>query len=140
MNGLAEPRTGNRLTTADALRGTRWLVGGYAILSVLTMIAVILLRDDTAMVNSAVWTRCIIVTATSLLTLLLTRRAAQGSRDAFKRLRIVSAAVVVAIAVIIAIPDPFPLWLKIEQGCCGLLLLGVVGLVNRASARAAFAR
>jgi hypothetical protein len=36
------------------------------------------------------------------------------------RLRIVSAVVLVAIVVIIAPPGGFPLWLKIEQGGCGL--------------------
>lgn len=30
-----------------------------------------------------------------------------------------------AIAAIIALPGPFPLWMKIEQGVCGLLLIGV---------------
>jgi hypothetical protein len=45
----------------------------------------------------------------------------------------------VAIAVIIALPGTFPLWMKIEQGVCGLLLLGVVLVVNGKHLRSAFA-
>ena len=44
-----------------------------------------------------------------------------------------------AIAVIIAVPGSFPLWMKIEQGVCGLLLLGVVAIVNGRQLRAGFA-
>jgi hypothetical protein len=42
----------------------------------------------------------------------------------------------VAIVVIIAIPGSFPLWMKIEQGACGLVLLGVVAIVNGKQLRA----
>ncbi|MFI0151218.1 hypothetical protein [Streptomyces lydicus] len=42
----------------------------------------------------------------------------------------------VAIAVILAVPGAFPLWLKIEQGVCGLVLLGVAALVNGKHLRA----
>ena len=41
----------------------------------------------------------------------------------------------VAIAVILAVPGDFPAWLKVEQAVCGLLLLGVVVLVNRPAVR-----
>jgi hypothetical protein len=37
---------------------------------------------------------------------------------------------VVAIAAIISVPGKFPLWMKVEQGVCGLLLIGVVVVVN----------
>jgi hypothetical protein len=46
---------------------------------------------------------------------------------------------VVAIAVILAIPSDFPLWFKIEQGVCGLLLLGVVAITNGRQLRSVFA-
>jgi hypothetical protein len=45
----------------------------------------------------------------------------------------------VAIIVIVAIPGAFPVWLRVEQAVCGLLLAGVVLLVNRAPVRALFA-
>jgi hypothetical protein len=46
---------------------------------------------------------------------------------------------VAAIAVIIALPGTFPLWMKIEQGVCGLILLGVVVIVNGRRLRSLFA-
>ena len=46
---------------------------------------------------------------------------------------------VAAIAVIITLPGTFPLWMKIEQGVCGLILLGVVLIVNGRRLRSLFA-
>ncbi len=40
--------------------------------------------------------------------------------------------------VIIALPGTFPLWMKIEQGVCGLLLIGVAVLVNGKHLRSSF--
>jgi hypothetical protein len=125
-----EPRT--------AWRGTTLLVGAYLTISVLTLAAIVLLRNHPDIVNAAVWTRGTIVVASALLTLTFTRRAAGGSRRAFRRLRLVSAIMVVAIAVIIALPGTFPLWMKFEQGVCGVLLLCVVVLVNGTRLRSTF--
>jgi hypothetical protein len=63
----------------------------------------------------------------------------RGTSRAYLRLRIVSTVTVVAIAVTIALPGTFPLWMKIEQGFCGLLLLGVVFLANGKLMRSMFA-
>jgi hypothetical protein len=129
----------NHPRTQAAFRSVKALVGCYAGLSVLTLAAIVVLRNHTSDVNSAVWTRGVIVVASALLTFAFTVRAAGGSRRAYLRLRIVSAVMVVAIAVIIALPGPFPLWMKIEQGVCGLLLLGVVLVVNGTHLRSLFA-
>jgi hypothetical protein len=114
------------------------LVAGYLGLSVLTLVAVIVLRDDPAVVNSAVWTRVGIVAVTAALMYLFAVRAARGSHGGYRRLRIVAAVMVVVIAVIVVLPGPFPLWLKLEQAVCGLLLLGVTVLVNTRAVRSAF--
>lgn len=58
---------------------------------------------------------------------------------AFRRLRIGSAVIVVAIAVIIALPGSFPLWMKAEQGVAGLFMIGIAVLVNRSHLRSLFA-
>ncbi|HEX4225153.1 MAG TPA: hypothetical protein VHZ97_22505 [Pseudonocardiaceae bacterium] len=120
-------------------RNVKALIGTYFGLSVATVIAVVLMRDDLSMVNSAVWTRTVIVLASSLITLSATIRAARGSYSSFRRLRIVTGVMTVAIIVIISLPGTFPTWLKIEQGICGLILLGVVALVNGKALRSAFA-
>ncbi|HEX9335628.1 MAG TPA: hypothetical protein VF892_07070 [Pseudonocardiaceae bacterium] len=137
MNTRSQVAVGTE--TRTAFRGIRLLAGGYLGISVLTLAAIVLLRNHTAIVNDAVWVRGTIVVASSVLTLLFTVRAARGSRRAFLRLRILTGVMVVAIAVIIALPGTFPLWMKIEQGVCGLLLLGVVVLVNGRRMRSSFA-
>ena len=125
--------------TQIAFRSTELLVGGYTGISVLTLVAIVVLRNHAAVVNSAVWTHGTIVAASALLLFTFTVRAAAGSRRAYLRLRIASAVMVVAIAVIIALPGTFPLWMKIEQGVCGLLLIGVVVIVNGKHMQSLFA-
>ena len=115
------------------------MVGVYVGLSVVTLLAVVLLRNHHSMVTAPVWVRTSIVVASSLLMAAFAARAARGSQRAFLRLRLVSAIMVVAIVVIIAIPGSFPVWLKIEQGVCGLVLIGVVAVVNGKHLRSAFA-
>ncbi|WP_438489336.1 hypothetical protein [Streptomyces sp. S186] len=122
-----------------AFRGLKLLIGGYLGLSVLTLAAIYLLRSDTALVTDAVWVRASIVVVSALLTYVFAARAARGSRGAYRRMRIVATVMTVAIAVIIAIPGSFPAWLKIEQGVCGLALLGVIVVANGSHLRGLFA-
>ncbi|MGZ0149804.1 hypothetical protein ACXJJ3_22270 [Kribbella sp. WER1] len=126
--------------SAAALRSVQLLVTGYLAISVLTLIAIIVLRHHTDVVNSAVWVRGTIVVGSSLLTFLFARRAAKGSHRGYLRLRIVSAVMLVAIFVIIALPGTFPLWMKGEQAVCGLLLLGVTLVVNGKHLRSVFTK
>jgi hypothetical protein len=139
MNPSLTEESLNQPRTRAAFRGVKLLVGAYLGLSVLTLVAIVLLRGNPTMVNDAVWGRGTIVVVSSLLTYGFAARTTRGSRRAYLRLRIVSAAMVVAIVVIIALPGAFPLWLKIEQGVCGLLLLGVVVIVNGRRLRSVFA-
>jgi hypothetical protein len=125
--------------TTSAFRRVLLLVAAYLGLSVLTVGAIVLFRHDPAMVTDAVWVRATIVVGSALLTLAFARRAARGSKKAFRRLRIVSAAMVVAITAVVALPGLFPAWLRIEQAVCGALLLGVVVLVNGRRLRSLFA-
>jgi hypothetical protein len=122
-----------------AFRNLKWLVGGYLAISALTLVAVVLLRNDSSVVNSAVWVRGTIVVASALLMFVFTVRAARGARRAYLRVRIISAVMVVAIVVIISLPGTFPVWMKIEQAVCGLLLIGVVAIVNGKHLRSQFA-
>ena len=125
--------------TPAAFRRTKLLVGSYLGISVLALVATAVLRNHPAMVSSAVWTHVTIVVISALLMFAFTARAARGSARAYLRLRLASAIMVAAIAVIIALPGTFPLWVKIEQGVCGLILLGVVVLVNGRHLRSLFA-
>ncbi|SEF21669.1 hypothetical protein SAMN05421837_101996 [Amycolatopsis pretoriensis] len=124
------------LRTETGVRPVLLLTGAYAVLSVLTLVAIVLFRNNHTMVTDAVWVRATLVVASSLLTFAFARSAARGSRKGLLRLRIVAAVMLVAIVVIVALPGLFPMWLRIEQAVCGLLLLGVTVLVNGRRARA----
>ncbi|MGA8116151.1 MAG: hypothetical protein WCA46_21030 [Actinocatenispora sp.] len=130
----------NRPDTVKAFRIIKRLVGGYLAIGVLALVAIVLLRNDAAQVNPAVWTRAIIVVCTAVLLLLFTSRAARGSRGAYRRLRIVSIITPVAIAIIIVVPGTFPLWMKIEQGVCGLVMVAVAVFANGRHLRELFRR
>jgi len=123
-----------------AFRAVKLLIGSYLGISVLTMVAAILLRGNAAIAPIAVLVRGSIVVGHALINLLFAARMARGSRVGYILLRISSIVMVVAIVVIIAIPGDFPVWFKIEQGCCGLLLLGVVIVAFTKQVRSVFAR
>ena len=122
-------------STSRSLRAIVALVATYAGVSVLTLVAIILMRNDPAIVNTAVWIRGTIVVASAALTLSFAIRALHGSERSHLRVRIISAVMFVAIVVIICLPGTFPLWMKVEQGVCGALLLAVVILANGRSLR-----
>ncbi|MFF2144787.1 hypothetical protein [Kitasatospora sp. NPDC058190] len=125
--------------TRRAFRTVRRFVTVYLGLSVLTLAAAFALRSHTDVVTPAVWIRGTIVVASAAVTLLLAVRAAGGSRGAFRRLRILSAVMIAAIVAIIAVPGTFPVWMKIEQGLCGVALLGVAVVINGRQLRTLFA-
>lgn len=126
--------------TRLALRPVKRLLAAYLALSVATLVAVILLRHDSAAVDDAVWTRTVLVAASALGSCAFAARAARGSRRAYLRLRVVTAVMLVAVVVIVALPGLFPVWLRVEQSVCGLLLLGVVVLAGGRDVRALFPR
>ncbi|TDU02631.1 hypothetical protein EDD99_1032 [Streptomyces sp. 846.5] len=120
------------------LRRLNLLVRGYLTVSVVTLAAIALLRDHSGVVNSAVWIRGTFMVISALVTTALAARAARGSRGAYRRLRIISALMLAAIVAIISVPGPFPLWMKVDQAVCGLVLVGVVVTANGARLRALF--
>ncbi|MEU4821437.1 hypothetical protein AB0H37_06155 [Actinomadura sp. NPDC023710] len=122
----------------QVFRKVRFLVGCYVALSVLTVVGIGVLSGRGDDPGDAVWARAVIVVLSSLLTLRFTVRAARGGRRDYLRLRIASAVMLVAIVVIVSLPGAFPVWLRVEQGVCGLLLFGVVVLVNGGRTRALF--
>lgn len=106
------------------------LLGAYLALSVAAVGALFVMRAGHTAVSSATWTHGVIVAASSLLTFSFGLRVAGGSARALLRLRIATAVMLVAILVISALPGSFPLWMKIQEGVCGLLLVGVVAMIN----------
>ena len=140
MNAKTASRNTIGSEARSALGTVKSLVVCYLILSVLTVGAIVLMRNNPALVTDAVWIRGSIVAVTAFLMLSFASGAAKGKPRALLRLRIVSAIMVVVIAVIIALPGGFPTWMKIEQAVCGVLLLGVVGIANGKRVRSAFSK
>lgn len=106
-------------------RTIKVLVGGYLGVNVAALVAIVLMRHDAALVTDAVWTRGTLISVSAVLTFLFAVQAARGSARAYLRLRIIALIQLVAIVAIIVVPGAFPLWMKVEQGVCGLLLLGL---------------
>jgi hypothetical protein len=116
------------------------LLAGFVVVS-LAMEAVLIVQSVVEIpVDGAIWTRCSLVLASSIVLWLLTFGAARGSRSAWIRVRIISVVVVVAVIVIVSIPGFLPDWVRIEQGVCGGLVLPVAILVNLPRTRRLFPR
>jgi hypothetical protein len=130
---LTDPDTREQLHIAQVL------LGGYAAVSVLTFLAILVFHGDPDVVTDAVWIRGSILAVASLVTFALGASMAKGSRRNFRRLRVVAVAQAVAIVVIEAVPGIFPIWFKIANGVCGVLLIIVAVLTVGPTLRAAFA-
>ena len=129
----------DRPSVQRQLRTMMLLVGCYVGLCLATLVAIIVLRDHPSIVTQPTWVRVIIVFATALLMIRFAAGTVRGDRRLYGWFRVTSAIVLAAIVAVIAVPGDFPLWLKIEQGVCGLLLLGVVLIINGRRVRSAFA-
>ncbi|GAA3789950.1 MULTISPECIES: hypothetical protein [Amycolatopsis] len=115
------------------------LLGGYAAVSVLTLLAIVVFSGNPGIVTDAVWIRGSILAVASLITFALGVSMAKGSRSSHRRVRIIALAQVVAIIVIECVPGAFPVWFKIENGVCGTLLIIVVLLTFARTVRTTFA-
>jgi hypothetical protein len=113
------------------------LLTAFLTISVATVIAVVAMRHHPDLVTPAVWIRTPLVASSGVVLLLLARRAIAGHRGSFRRLRIISMVVLVAIIAVVAWPGAFPVWLRIEQGVCGLFMLSVVIRTNLRVVRSA---
>ena len=131
--------TVDRSRTRTALRRVRILLGCYLALSAATLVAIVVMRNDSAAVNAAVWIRGSIVVASAALSVRFAAGASRGSRRALLRLRLVSGIMIVVVVAIIALPGTFPMWIKVEQGACGLILLAVAAIINGGHLRREFA-
>jgi hypothetical protein len=130
------------MTDPDArekLRIAQVLLGGYAAVSVLTLLAIVVFSGDPDIVTDAVWIRGSIIAVASLITLALGASMAKGSRSNYRRVQIIALAQVVAIIVIESVPGSFPVWFKVVNGVCGVLLAIVVLLTFARSVRTTFA-
>jgi len=126
-------------TTIPEFRPVTRILGLYLAISLLSLGATARLADHHTQADTQTWIHAIIVAASATLTFAISLRAAHGHRGAYRRVRIISAVMLIAIAVIDALPGDFPTWMKIEQGACGILLLAVILITNTRTIRTRFA-
>ena len=119
----------------DHLNTVVKLLAAFLVISVSTVVAVVLMRHNPVLVTTAVWIRTPLVAASAAVLLLFARRAAAGHRASFRRLRIISIVVLAAIIGVVAWPDAFPVWLRVEQAACGVFMLSVVARTNLRTVR-----
>lgn len=136
------PRPGGADLAADARRSAfrpvLVLIAAFGLVSA-AMLGVLIAESATGTaIDSAVWVRCSLVFASSLVLYLITVRASRGSRSAWLRVRIISVVVFVAVVVIVSIPGFLPDWVRLEQAVCGALVLPAAILVNLPRMRAHF--
>ena len=87
----------------DHLNTVVKLLAAFLLISLSTVVAVVLMRHNPALVTTAVWVRTPLVAASAAVLLLFARRAAAGHRSSFRRLRVIS---MVVLAAIIGVVDP----------------------------------
>jgi hypothetical protein len=124
--------------STPAFRLVHRLLLGYFTLSVVNVAAITVMRHDPHLVTPTVWVRAVIVAVAAALSLWFAAAAAGGSRRGFLRLRIVSVIVTVAIVMIVALLGMLPLWMRLEQAACGLLMAPVAVLTNGRKLRQLF--
>jgi hypothetical protein len=113
------------------------LLVGFLVMSVGLAAVTFLLRDH---VPGAAWGRVIGLLVASPLYLLFANRMAAGRRWAYVRLRVLSVVGTIGIAVLVSVPGPYPVWMRIEQGVQGLVLLALAVVLARPAVKARFAR
>lgn len=126
--------------TRTAFRNVKLLVAGYLLVGLAGIGVIAAYHSDHELVTDAAQGRGVAIVISALLTMFFAFRAAQGVRRAYLRVRIVSVVLVAVLAVLAALPGVFPVWMRIEQGVCGLILLGVALIVNGKHLRTVFAR
>jgi hypothetical protein len=129
---------------ADAVM--RYAGGVFAFLagaSALTLVAAAVLQmAGSDLVNWVVWIRSAFYALGGVWLVALVRRARRrADRSAFVRIRIISILAPLGIAALVVSPDSgYPVWMKIEQACFGILLLPVAFGLLRPSVGRAFSR
>ncbi|MFD1547171.1 hypothetical protein [Nonomuraea guangzhouensis] len=86
-----------------------------------------------------VWVRGVAVAAAAAWLIALTGQAEKGRRAAYVRIRFIATIAPIGILLIVAVPSSgYPLWMRVEQGLVGVLLVAVATLVNRRTVRQAY--
>jgi hypothetical protein len=131
--------TSKAVSVPRSMRAVTSFASCYLGLSLLTLVAAALFRGDPGVLNQSEWARGVLAAAGAIAMLIFVLRAQRGSRGAFLCLRIASALLLAATVAVLLILGLSPLWMRIEQTACAVLLIGTVSMVNGSGLRTAFA-
>ena len=126
-------------STKAAFRAITLLVSCYLAITLAAVVVLAVLHGNASVATQDAWVHGIIVAVTAVLMMTFAMRTSRGNAAAYRRLRIATAVMLAAIVVISLVPGDLPVWMKLEGGVCGLLLLGVVIIVNGKQLRSVFA-
>lgn len=110
------------------VRALTWV---YALATLATVAVLWRERDNRGIATDHAWGHAVVVLVLAVVMVAGARRASHGSRRALRRLRIISVVIPVVSLVIVAIPEFLPVWMRVEQGVYGALLL-VIAVLTRA--------
>ncbi|KAB2390470.1 hypothetical protein [Actinomadura montaniterrae] len=125
------------------MRYARIVFGIIAVGSAVTVAAAAVLQQvDPDQVNWVVWVRAGFYTVGGLWLLAVVRDARQkAARTAFTRLRVICVLAPLGIAALVIAPDSgYPLWMRIEQACFGILMAPLAVALFKPSVAADFRR
>jgi hypothetical protein len=122
----------------SSLRSAASLAGVHLLLSLAAIIVLILKRGDHAVATQDAWVHGIIVAGTAVLLLSFAIRALGGRAAAYRRLRVSSAVLTVALVVIAVIPGAFPVWMRALEGASAICLAAAVAIINSGGVRRRF--
>lgn len=106
------------------------LIACYLGSGVVGLVIAFLFRGDAQVVNSSVWIRNSAIVVSAGILYLVARRAFEGSRAAWIRLRVISIVIPLVVVVLVVLPDGFPVWMKIQQVAAGISVALIAVLAN----------
>ncbi|MGD0475118.1 MAG: acyltransferase [Candidatus Velthaea sp.] len=114
--------------------GVQWINLGFCVSLLSVAFA---LRQS---ISPAVWIRSTIILAVSLFMLSCGKHLRSGRRWAYVRTKWIAALGTIGFVGVAAVPGPFPVWMRIEQGAQALLFLALTWMLTRPALASFFPR
>lgn len=118
------------MTVIGRSKAVNALIACYLGSGVAGLVIAFLFRGDAQIVNSSVWIRNSAIAVSAVILYLVARRAFEGSRAAWVRLRVISIVIPLVVVALVVLPDGFPVWMKIQQVAAGVSVALIAVLAN----------
>ncbi|MFI9360055.1 hypothetical protein ACIG5E_03170 [Kitasatospora sp. NPDC053057] len=122
----------------EAFATAKKCIALFAVIGVTTLATVAVMASAGHETTPFMWIRGVIFPALAPVLLRLTTRAAEGSHQAFDRIRTLSTVMPIAVIAVDLIPGICPAWYAVLQGLSALALLPIAALTRTKALTAAF--